>query len=80
MPEIKRGEAAGRGGVVEWEGCERVFAPVFKEEDYSPESLAVRFKDYASSGTEVSCCFSLGWRESFVVDDEGNSREEEDKC
>ncbi len=54
MPEIQRGEAAGRGGVVEWEGCERVFVPVFKEQDYSPENLAVRFKDYASAGTEVS--------------------------
>ncbi len=54
MPEIRRGEAAGRGGVVEWDGCERVFVPVFKELDYSPESLTVRFKDYASDGTEVS--------------------------
>ena len=51
--EIERNKAAGRGGVVEWDGCERVFAPVFLDEDYSPESLALRFKDYASEGTEV---------------------------
>jgi hypothetical protein len=57
VPEIQRSEAAGRGGVVEWEGCERVFVPVFREVDYSPESLAVRFKDYASEGTEVGIPF-----------------------
>ena len=28
--------------------------PIFDEQDYSPESLAKRFKDYASEGTEVS--------------------------
>ena len=51
--EIEQNQAAGRGGIVEWDGCERVFAPVFLEADYSPEQLAVRFKDYASDGTEV---------------------------
>ena len=50
--EIERSIAAGRGNIVEWEGCERVFAPVFKETDYSPEALAVRFKDY-TDGVEV---------------------------
>ena len=52
--EIERAEAAGRGGVVEWEGCERVFAPVFTDKDYSPQNLAVRYKDYSTTGTEVS--------------------------
>jgi hypothetical protein len=51
--EIERNQAAGRGGVVQWDGCERVFVPVFTDQDYSPENLAVRFKDYASDGTEV---------------------------
>lgn len=51
--EIERNLSAGRGGVVEWEGCERVFVPVFKDQDYSPEKLAIRYKDYAS-GIEVS--------------------------
>ncbi|KAH7311988.1 tyrosine phosphatase family-domain-containing protein [Rhexocercosporidium sp. MPI-PUGE-AT-0058] len=50
--EIERNKAAGRGGVVEWEGCERVFAPVFEDRDYSPEALAGRFRDYASGGPE----------------------------
>lgn len=53
VPEIKRSEEAGRGGVTEWEGCQRVFVPVFKDVDYSPESLAVRLKDYASEDKEV---------------------------
>lgn len=53
--EIERSEAAGRGGVVEWEGCERVFVPVFTDTDYSPESLGVRYQNYAADGTEVRC-------------------------
>lgn len=51
--EIERNMAAGRGGVVEWDGCQRVFVPVFKDKDYSPENLAVRYKHY-TSGVEVS--------------------------
>ena len=50
--EIERNMAAGRGGVVEWEGCERAFVPVFADLDYSPEKVAVRYKDY-SDGIEV---------------------------
>jgi hypothetical protein len=49
--EIQRSEAAGRGGVVEWEGCERVFVPVFEDRDYSPEKLALRYQNYAADGT-----------------------------
>lgn len=30
-----------------------MFAPVFRYDDYSPEKLAVRFKDYADGGPEV---------------------------
>lgn len=52
--ELRKSAAAGRGGVVEWEGCQRVFAPVFLEHDFSPESIAIRFRNYASKGTEVS--------------------------
>ncbi|RDL41570.1 uncharacterized protein BP5553_01549 [Venustampulla echinocandica] len=52
-PEIERAQAAGRGGIVTlWDGCERVFSPVFADQNYSPESLALRFRNYASSGTE----------------------------
>jgi len=31
----------------------RVFVPIFKDEDFSPEAMAIRFKDYSSEGTEV---------------------------
>jgi hypothetical protein len=51
--EIDRNKDVGWGGVKEWDGCERVFSPVFIDQDYSPENLAFRFKDYASEGTEV---------------------------
>ena len=51
--EIERAQAAGRGGVVEWDGCQRVFVPVFEDTDYSPEKLALRYKSYAADGTEV---------------------------
>ncbi len=58
-PEIERNRAAGRGGVVEWEGCERVFVPVFQDEDYSPENIAVRYADYCSSGSGVNISLYL---------------------
>ena len=35
------------------DGPERIMVPVFRDEDFAPEALAVRFKDYASKGTEV---------------------------
>jgi hypothetical protein len=50
--EIERAQAAGRGGIVELDGCTRVFLPIFTDTDYSPESLALVYKDY-TSGTEV---------------------------
>lgn len=34
-------------------GPERIVTPVFRDEDFAPEALAVRFKDYASQGTEA---------------------------
>lgn len=51
--EIERNIISGRGGVTVWDGCERVFVPVFTDQDYSPERLAIRFNDYASDGIEV---------------------------
>jgi hypothetical protein len=53
VPELQRNRDAGRGDVVEWEGCERVFVPVFRDVDYSPEGVAVRLMDYASPDAEV---------------------------
>lgn len=55
--EIDR-DAAGAAGdsrrqVREWPGAERVFAPVFLREDYSPEAVALRFSSFAMEGTEV---------------------------
>ena len=35
------------------DGPERIAVPVFRDEDFTPEALAVRFQDYASEGTEV---------------------------
>ncbi|KAI0975747.1 tyrosine phosphatase [Xylaria arbuscula] len=36
----------------EWEGSERKFVPVFLDLDYSPEALALRYKNYASESDE----------------------------
>ncbi|KAJ4386132.1 hypothetical protein N0V93_009024 [Gnomoniopsis smithogilvyi] len=44
-------KSAGRQ-VKEWAGSERVFAPVFSNEDYSPEAIAKRFSAFASEGSE----------------------------
>lgn len=33
-------------------GAERICVPVFQDEDFAPEALAVRFKDYSAEGTE----------------------------
>jgi len=49
-PELEKQKA--RTPVVHVDGIRREFAPVFADEDYSPESIALRYKDYASSGTE----------------------------
>jgi len=37
---------------------ERVWTPVFSEEDYSPEKIALRYKDYVSQSDEVSLFLS----------------------
>ena len=38
-----------------FDGPERIVVPVFRDEDFTPEALAVRFKDYASKSTEARC-------------------------
>ncbi|KAF5017686.1 hypothetical protein F66182_10360 [Fusarium sp. NRRL 66182] len=48
QPEIERFAA----GVREWPGAQRVFAPVFLEDDYGPEAIAVRFQQYTAEGSE----------------------------
>jgi len=32
---------------------QRIWTPVFEEQDYSPESVALRYREYAKEGTEV---------------------------
>ena len=56
--EIQRdADAAGRR-VKEWEGAKRVFVPVFRDHDYSPEAIAQRYSGYSSKGPEVGCAES----------------------
>lgn len=52
--EIERGLQEGHGWQVkEWEGASRVFVPVFLDQDYSPEALALRYKNYSAESFEV---------------------------
>ncbi|KAK4248695.1 protein-tyrosine phosphatase-like protein [Corynascus novoguineensis] len=44
-------EKAGHPPPKTWEGAARVFVPVFLDKDYSPEALALRFRNY-SDGPE----------------------------
>ncbi len=51
LPEIKRMKA--HTPITEIDGIERVFVPVFKDTDYSPEAITLRYNDYTSDdGTE----------------------------
>lgn len=55
--EIEKGLGAGYGWKVkEWEGARRVFVPVFLDQDYSPEQLAVRYRNYSSESAQVRFC------------------------
>jgi hypothetical protein len=52
--EISRGYSDDRGFPIrEWEGSERKFVPVFLDQDYSPEAIALRYKNYASESDQV---------------------------
>ncbi|KAI0487385.1 tyrosine phosphatase [Xylaria cf. heliscus] len=51
--EIARSLDSGHGFPLrEWEGSERKFVPVFLDQDYSPEALAIRYKNYAAESDE----------------------------
>lgn len=66
--EIEKSEKAGKGGVMEFEGSKRVFAPVFTDVDYSPENLALRFSHYMSGTAEVRFFnFSSSFRVQLTV-------------
>lgn len=52
--EIEKGLRDGYGWKIkEWDGASRHFVPVFLDQDYSPEALAVRYKNYSSEHAEV---------------------------
>ena len=57
-PEIKRdgpewaGVEVNKTDVFEPHGITRQWVPVFKEADYGPEQIALRYKEYARSGSE----------------------------
>jgi len=46
-------------------GPERIFVPIFQDDDFAPEALAVRFKDYSAQGTE-GVCYLFGVIISFM--------------
>ncbi|KAF9869529.1 tyrosine phosphatase [Colletotrichum karsti] len=51
--ELKRlAEAGNNCDVREWPGATRVFVPVFRDQDYGPEAIALRYRNYSSNGTE----------------------------
>ncbi|KAI8966375.1 tyrosine phosphatase family-domain-containing protein [Daldinia sp. FL1419] len=51
--EIEKGVRDGYDWKIkEWDGASRHFVPVFLDEDYSPEALAVRYKNYSSEHAE----------------------------
>ncbi|KAI1445224.1 protein-tyrosine phosphatase-like protein [Annulohypoxylon stygium] len=52
--EIERGVHGNGNGwkVKEWDGARREFVPVFLDQDYSPEALALRYKNYSSESAE----------------------------
>lgn len=55
--EIEKGVQDGLGWQVkEWEGARRFFVPVFLDQDYSPEALALRYRNYSSKKSEVRIC------------------------
>ncbi|KAK8067854.1 Tyrosine-protein phosphatase [Apiospora saccharicola] len=47
LDEIKKDAEGGERQVKEWEGAERVFVPVWRDQDFSPGALALRFKQYS---------------------------------
>lgn len=53
--EIDRGIREGHGWAVkEWDGARRNFVPVFLDQDYSPEALALRISNYSDETAAVS--------------------------
>lgn len=53
-PEIEHDAKLDGRQPREWDGAQRVFAPVFLDEDYSPEAVARRYAHFSSAESEVS--------------------------
>lgn len=53
-PEIERDAVTDGRQPREWDGARRVFAPVFLDEDYSPQAVAERYSHFSSAAGEVS--------------------------
>ncbi|KXJ92579.1 tyrosine phosphatase [Microdochium bolleyi] len=54
----------------EWEGAERIFAPVFLDQDYSPEAVALRFQSYASGPEGFKAAYMSILRAASAADNE----------
>lgn len=55
QPEIDKLQISGEAGAVtDWPGVRRVYAPVFPENSYDPESLAIRHAEYQNADSTVS--------------------------
>jgi hypothetical protein len=52
---VSRGETGDVGP----DEIERIWCPVFRDTDYGPEQVALRFKNYAKGGSDVSFFSSL---------------------
>lgn len=59
--EVDAGSAHSHRGGIEHtlQHASLVHVPVFGDQDYSPEALAQRFRDYASKGTEVRSVIAI---------------------
>jgi hypothetical protein len=58
LPEIEKHQVANNGTgspgkPYEWDGVERIYAPIFPDESWDPVSMAVRHKEYQKEGPEV---------------------------
>lgn len=53
-PEIEHDAKSDGRQPREWDGAQRIFAPVFLDEDYSPEAIARRYAHFSSAEGEVS--------------------------
>ncbi|KAL2358844.1 protein-tyrosine phosphatase-like protein [Cryomyces antarcticus] len=50
--DLRSAPELAKAAPVAIDGVARVWAPVFEEHDYAPERIAVRFRQYASSGPD----------------------------